>query len=52
MFHYILQKVGPAVLKEDTGIGSISLKEHLAITLYKLGRGDYNYTVGEMTRLL
>ena len=43
-FHYILQTVGPAILKEDAGVGSISPDERLAITLYNLGRGDYNYT--------
>ena len=48
-FHFILQKVGPAILKEDTGVGLISPDERLAITLYKLGKGDYSYTIGEMT---
>ena len=48
-FHYILQKVGPAILKENTGVSSISLDKRLTITLCKLGRGDYNYAVGEMT---
>ena len=48
-FHYIFQKVGPAILKEDTGVGSISPDERLAITLSKLGWEDYNYTIGEMT---
>ena len=48
-FHYILQTVGPAILKEDAGVGSISPDERLVITLYNLGRGDYNYTIGEMT---
>ena len=48
-FHYILQKVGPAILKEEAGFGSISRDERLVITLYKLGRGDYNYIIGEMT---
>ena len=48
-FHYILQKVGTAILKEDAGVGSISPNECLAITLYKFGRGDYNYTIDEMT---
>ena len=37
------------LLKEDAGVGSISPDKRLAITLYKLGRGDYNYTIGEMT---
>ena len=44
-----MQKVGPAILKEDTGVGSLSPDERLAITLYKLGRRDCNYTIGEMT---
>ena len=44
-----LQKVGPAILKEENGVSSISLDKHLTITLCKLGRGDYNYAVGEMT---
>ena len=48
-FHYILQKAGPAILKKDTVVGLISPDKRLAITLYKLGRGDYNYTIGEMT---
>ena len=48
-FHYILQKVGTAILKENTGVCSSSPDECLAITLYKFGRGDYNYTIGEMT---
>ena len=48
-FHYILQKAGPAILKKDTVVGLISPDERLAITLYKLGRGDYNYTIDEMT---
>ena len=49
MFHYILQKVGPAILKEGNGVGSTSPAECLAVTIYKLGRGGYNYTIGEMT---
>ena len=48
-FHYILQKAGPAILKKDTVVGLISPDKRLAITLYKLGRGDYNYTIDEMT---
>ena len=32
-FHYILQTVGPAILKEDAGVGSISPDERLVITL-------------------
>ena len=28
--------------------GAISPEERLAIALYKIGRGDYNYTMGEM----
>ena len=46
---FILQKVGPAILKEDAGVGLISPDERLAITLYKLRKGDYGYTIGEMT---
>ena len=44
-----MKKVGPAILKEDTGVGSISPDERLAMIPYKLGKGDYNYTIGEMT---
>lgn len=33
MFPYILQKVGPAILKEDTGVGTISPVKRLAITM-------------------
>ena len=48
-FHYIFQKVSPAILKDNTGVCSISPDERLAITLSKLRREDYNYTIGEMT---
>ena len=44
-----MQKVGSAILEEDTGFGSFTPDERLAITLDKLGRGEYNYTNGEMT---
>ena len=36
-------------MKEETGAGAISHEERLAITLYKIGREDYNYTIKEMT---
>ena len=48
-FDYILQRIAPLLVKEETGAGAISPEERLAITLYKIGRGDYNYTIGEMT---
>ena len=48
-FEYISQKTSPLLLKEETGAGTICPEERLAIALYKIGRGDYNYTIGEMT---
>ena len=48
-FNFILEKICLAVSKQDTGTGSIPADERLAIALYKHGRGDYNYTIGEMT---
>ena len=47
-FSFVLEKIRAAISKQNTGTGSIPVEERLAITLYKLGRGDYNYTVGEM----
>ena len=34
-FHYILRKFYHEILKKDTGIGSVSPNQRLAITLYK-----------------
>ena len=48
-FKFILEKIESTITKEDTGLGAIQADERLAITLFKLGRGDYNYTIGEMT---
>ena len=45
-FEYISQKTSPLLLKEETGAGTICPEERLAIALYKIGRGDYNYTIG------
>ena len=44
-----MQKVGSAILKEDTSFGSFTPDECLAVTLDKLGRGEYSYTNGEVT---
>ena len=47
-FDYMSQKTSPLLPKEEIGAGTICPEERLAIALYKIGRGDYNNTIGEM----
>ena len=48
-FNYILAKIGKDITKQITSEIRISPDMRLAVCLYKLSRGDYNYTLAEMT---
>jgi len=50
-FNYILEQVQEALTKKTLVEEPISPGFRLAITLYKLARGDYVYTIGEMCGL-
>ena len=47
-FWWILGKIKSKLEKEDKGVGHISSDERLAICLYRLSRGDYLFTIGEL----
>ena len=48
-FKYILSEIEVNIEKQHTAEEPISPDMRLAICLYKLSRGDYNYTISEMT---
>ena len=48
-FEFILNKIQHRLQKQTITEVPISPEMRLAICLYKLGRGDYHYTIGEMT---
>ena len=50
-FRYILLETGFNIGKQHTAEEPVSPQIRLTICLYKLSRGDYNYTVSEMTRV-
>ena len=47
-FQYILDRIEPILAKQTLTEDPISPDERLAICLYRLGRGDYYYTIAEM----
>ena len=47
-FKYILNRIGPFLARETVTEDPISPELRLALCLYRLGRGDYLYTVAEM----
>ena len=47
-FCFILEKINHRILKEERCETPISPEMRLGICLYKLGRGDYNFTVAEL----
>ena len=47
-FSWILSKIDDDIKKEDTGKGCIEPNERLAICLYRLTRGDYLFSIGEL----
>ena len=48
---YILQNIRPALEKQMHMEEPISPESRLAACLYRLGRGDYLYTISELTAL-
>lgn len=47
-FHFILSRVGNVLQRQTVTEELISPEERLGICLYRLGRGDYYYTIAEM----
>ena len=47
-FYYILEQIRERIVKEEVTETPICPEMRLGICLYKLARGDYNFTVGEM----
>ena len=47
-FHFILSRVGKVLQRQTVTEEPISPEERLGICLYRLGRGDYCYTIAEM----
>ena len=47
-FRYILNRIEPILARQTLTEDPISPDERLAICLYRLGRGDYYYTIAEM----
>ena len=47
-FQYILCKIRPFIEKDVVSEMPIQPEMRLAVTLYKLARGDYNYTIAGM----
>ena len=47
-FHFILSRVGQVLQRQTVTEEPISPEERLGICLYRLGRGDYYYTIAEM----
>ena len=47
-FYYILGKIEPVIVKKHNFETPIPPDMRLAICIYKLTRGDYNYTIAEM----
>ena len=48
-FHFILSHIGHHLQKQTLTEEPISPEERLGICLYRLGRGDYFFTISEMT---
>ena len=47
-FRYILNRIGPFLARETVTEDPISPELRLGLCLYRLGRGDYLYTIAEM----
>ena len=47
-FYYILGKIEPVIVKKHNVEAAIPPNMRLAICIYKLTRGDYNYIIPEM----
>ena len=47
-FQYILDRIEPILARQTLTEDPISPDERLAICLYRLGRGEYYYTIAEM----
>ena len=50
-FYFILSKIEHKIRKEFVFEAPINPDQRLAICLYRLARGDYLYTIGEMVGL-
>ena len=50
-FNFILTRIEPFITKETVTEEPISAELRLALCLYRLGRGDYLYTIAEMSGL-
>ena len=50
-FNFILNRIEPFITKETVTEEPISAELRLALCLYRLGRGDYLYTIAEMSGL-
>lgn len=50
-FKFILNRIGPFLARQTVTEEPISPELRLAICLYRLGRGDYLYTIAEMAGL-
>ena len=48
-FLYILEKIRHAIERETVAEVPISPEQRLALCLYRLGRGNYFYTISQMT---
>ena len=50
-FNFILNRIEPFITKQTVTEEPISAELRLALCLYRLGRGDYLYTIAEMSGL-
>ena len=50
-FHFILNRIAPFLIRQTVTEEPITPALRLAICLYRLGRGDYLYTISEMSGL-
>ena len=50
-FNFILNRIAPFLIRQTVTEEPISPALRLAICLYRLGRGDYLYTISEMSGL-
>ena len=50
-FEYLLNRIRPSLERQSITEDAISPELRLAVCLYRLGRGDYYYTISELTGL-
>ena len=50
-FEYLLNRIRPSLERQSITEDAISPEFRLAVCLYRLGRGDYYYTISELTGL-